>query len=227
MLRRLHAIGFGCLLLFLACCQPSRVLISPVPDQIKNIQGYASLRVKSEGGSSRSKFSFLLVLPDQGRIDVTDFLGRALYQIIIDRGSAYLVIPSKKVYWQGAEEAVIEKFLGFPVALEEMSNIFSGRWPVPDKDRMRFDPWVLDKDEKDRVLSGQRGDLRFVVEEFIAETGIIRRLVFEHPYTQGNLKIIKIDFNQLYRAEAFNMGFLSKFAQKTWPEMQEMLNDAD
>jgi hypothetical protein len=226
-LRRLQAIVGGCLLLFSVCCRPARILTSPVPDQIKNLQGYASLSMKSEGGSSRSKFSFLLVLPDQGRIDVTDFLGRALYQIIIDRGSAYLVIPSKRVYWQGVEEAVIEKFLGFPVALEEMISIFSGRWPVPEKDGMKFDPWVLEKDERGRVLSGQREDLRFMVEEFIAETHIIRRLVFEHPHTQGNLKITRIDFNQLYRAEAFNLGFLSKFVQKTWPEIQELLSDTD
>ena len=227
MLRHWQAIGGGCILLLLACCQPSRVLISPVPDQIGNIQGYASLRVTSEGGSARSKFSFLLVLPDQGRIDVTDFLGRALYQIIIVRANAYLVVPSKKVYWQGAEEDVIEKFLGFPLALDEMINIFSGRWPASVQERLRFDPWVLDKDEKGRVVSGQRGDLRFGVEEFIPDTLIIRWLAFEHPLSQGSLKVTRIYFNQPYKIEALNLGFLGEFAPKSWPEIQEMLNDTD
>jgi hypothetical protein len=202
-------------------------LISPVPEQIKNIQGYASLKITTEGDSARSKFSFLLVLPDRGRIDVTDFLGRSVYQIIIGRESAYLVVPSKKVYWQGAEEDIIDKFLGFPVSIDEMINIFSGRWPAPNHSRLKLDFWILDRDEKGRIISGQRGELRFVVEEFIAETFIAHRLFFEHPLSEGRLRVIKMDFNQMYKTEAFDKDFLDKYTQKTWPDIQEMLRDAD
>ena len=73
-------------LFMLICCRPSSVLLQPVPANVERIEGHASLRITGEGGSARSKFTFLFQLPHKGRIEVSDvLLGRILYQIIVDK----------------------------------------------------------------------------------------------------------------------------------------------
>ena len=72
-------------LYFLNHCRPSEFLLAPLPSKIDRIEGYASIRVTGEGGTARSKFSFLFDLPHQGRIEVSHTFGRALYQIIVNQ----------------------------------------------------------------------------------------------------------------------------------------------
>lgn len=60
---------------FLVYCRPSPVILLPLPSEIERIEGYASLRISGDQGSSRSKFSFLFQLPHQGRIEVSNILG--------------------------------------------------------------------------------------------------------------------------------------------------------
>ncbi|MFC2158878.1 hypothetical protein ACFLT9_13680, partial [Acidobacteriota bacterium] len=118
----------GLLLLLFAACSPSHIFLTPVPKQIESIEGHAKLSLASEGGSGSSRFSFLFHMPDQGRIEVSNFLQGTLYQILIDRGEAFFILPSKRVFWQGEEEEIIDKFLGFGLKLEEMINLLSGQW---------------------------------------------------------------------------------------------------
>ncbi|HEA65190.1 MAG TPA: hypothetical protein ENI02_03535, partial [Candidatus Aminicenantes bacterium] len=82
-------------------CRPSPVILLPLPSEIERMEGYASLRITGDQGSSRSKFSFLFQLPHQGRIEVSNILGRTLYQIIVTGDKAVFIVPSKRVYWQG------------------------------------------------------------------------------------------------------------------------------
>ncbi len=115
MAKLLHALRFilicGFFLIIFENCRPSQVLISPIPSDIKSMEGYASLRITTGQSAARSKFSFLLSLPNQGRMEVSDFLGRSIYQIFIVENKSYLVVPSKKVFWQGEEEEIIGKLM--------------------------------------------------------------------------------------------------------------------
>jgi hypothetical protein len=86
---------------FLFSCRPSPVILLPLPSKVERIEGYASLKITGDQGSSRSKFSFLFQLPHQGRIEVSDILGRTIYQIIVAEDKAAFIVPSKRVYWQG------------------------------------------------------------------------------------------------------------------------------
>ena len=100
----------GCLLavVILTSCRLSPVIIPSPPSHIEKIEGFASLRMKSEEKEVRSRFSFLFQLPKQGRLDFSNLLGKTLYQIVIYESKAFLLIPAKKIYWQGGEEEIID-----------------------------------------------------------------------------------------------------------------------
>jgi len=217
-LRAHKLLGVCFVLLFLLCCRPSPVLLTPVPPRIDSMEGYASLRYEGAQGSAKTKFSFLFVSPDQGRIDASDFLGRSLYQVIITEGQAYFVLPSKRVYWQAVEEEIVFRFMGFHLSLEEMASLLSGHWP---ENKPAF-AWDLQRDGQNRIIRGKRGDLQFFVEDFVPETSIARQIFFSHPLNEGHLKILNIGFNQPLNERAFTTGFVRRFEEKTWEEIQKM-----
>ena len=192
-----------------------------MPPQIESMEGYASLRYDGASGSAKTKFSFLFVSPDRGRIDASDFLGRAIYQIIITDNSAFFILPSKKVYWRATEQEIVFRFMGFHLSLEEMASLLSGRWPQEKGEGSRSE-WILERDKQNRVVRGNRGDLRFYVEEFVADTAIARAVSFAHPLNDGHIKIRKIGFNQALNERAFTTGFIQRYEEKTWEEIQKL-----
>lgn len=188
---------------------------------IKSMEGYASLSYEGPQGAARTKFAFLIVSPDKGRIDASDFLGRAIYQVVITDNQAYFVLPSKKVYWRAEEMEIVFRFLGFHLSLEEMAWLLSGRWPE-DKENDPLFGWALERDKQDRIVRGNRGDLRFSIGEFIDNTGIAHAIFFSHPLNEGYLKIRNIGFNQPINERAFSTGFIQRYEEKTWEEIQKL-----
>jgi hypothetical protein len=224
-----HRSGFpiiaGALLLFaLVGCRPSRVLLSPAPSEIESIEGHARVWLSQPEGT-RTKFAFALSLPDQGSIEVSDFLGRSLYRILVTPDAAFLVIPAKRVFWKGDEVEIFERFLGFPLDLNEMISLISGEWSEGPGARHLSD-WQLERDERGRITAGQRGALSFVVGEFVSDTPFPRSLQFVHPGNTGRLKILKMEFNRPLEQKTFALDFLREYAAKTWEEIQDILNDA-
>jgi hypothetical protein len=211
---------------FLVYCRPSPVILLPLPSKIERIEGYASLRITGDQGSSRSKFSFMFQLPHQGRIEVSNVLGRTLYQIIVAEDKSAFIVPSKRVYWQGEEEEIIQYFLGFRLNLYEMINLLSGKW---EGEEMRYEggenkeSWSLEKDERDRIRAGQRGEFRFEVKEFFADTPFARILIFQHPLNKGRLKILRINLNQPLKKGIFSLSVLGKYERKSWAEIEKIL----
>jgi len=226
-LRRAQAVAICLTVAMLVGCQLSPISLSTIPSRIERIEGHASLTISGDQGSARSKFSFLFQVPSRGRIDVTGALGSVLYRIIIHDGDAYFVLPSKKAYWQGKEEDIIDKFMGFRLSLDEMINLLSGTWEREDVLRgENLGDWAFTRDKKGRVVSGKRQDLRFAIEEFIGDTAFARRLVFEHPSSTGQVKILNINLNGPIGENVFSKKFLTKYQPKTWAEIQEMLDHA-
>ena len=217
---------FLLVLFFLAHCRPSPVILLPLPSKIERIEGYASLRITGDQGSSRSKFSFLFQLPHQGRIEVSTILGRTLYQIIVAEEKAAFIVPSKRVYWQGEEEEIIRYFLGFRLSLYEMINLLSGKW---EAEKMGYEGeegkeiWNFAKDEKDRIMAGQRGEFHFEVKEFFADTPFARILVFQHPLNNGRLKVLRINLNQPLKKGTFSLSVLGRYERKSWAEIEKIL----
>ena len=185
------------------------------------MEGYASLNYEGAQGSAQTKFSFLFVSPDRGRIDASDFLGRAIYQVIITDNQAYFVLPSKKVYWRAVEQEIVFRFMGFHLSLEEIASLLSGRWAESKEEDSLFE-WALERDKQNRIVRGNRGDLQFYVEEFIANTDIARTIFFSHPLNEGHIKIRNIGFNQPLNERAFSTGFIQRYEEKTWEEIQKL-----
>jgi hypothetical protein len=130
---RMTPVSFAAALLaalLLPACRPPRALIGPVPADIREIEGDASLRITRDGRTSRSRFAFVLEPSRRGRVTVTGVLGTAAAEIVFAGPEGYFVLPSEKVYWKAAPEEIVGKFLGFPLSLDEMTGLLCGRWPA-------------------------------------------------------------------------------------------------
>jgi hypothetical protein len=216
--------GLFLCLMILFSCGGSKLLLTPIPPQIESMEGHASLRIKNEEGSAKSKFSFVFHLPSQCRIEASDFIGRTLYHIIISEEGAFFVVPSKQVFWQGKEEEIVSRFLGFRLNLNEMISLLNGEWDWKnEEDRARLDEWIFERDNQGRVVIGRREDLWFYMEEFIVNTTLARTIVFKHPLNEGRVKILNIGFNYPIQEGAFSTTSLMHYQQKTWAEIEALL----
>ncbi|MFW6139992.1 MAG: lipoprotein insertase outer membrane protein LolB [Acidobacteriota bacterium] len=207
-------------------CRRSPVLLSPYPDQIETIQGFASLKTQGTESFSRSKFSFLFSLPDKARIEVFDFLGRTIYQIFVDGEKAFLVVPSKKIYWQSTAEEIIDKFIGCQLSLFEAASFFSGQWEyLKEKAESRNrNSWEIQKDREGRVTRGEKQGMTFQVNDYIENTDLIQSLSFENRFQEGQLKILRIDFNNPVQESLFSLSFIKSHQRKSWDEVREVIS---
>jgi outer membrane biogenesis lipoprotein LolB len=203
-------------------CRSPRVILSPIPPRVDSIEGYAQILLSEEEGVHRSKFSFVMRLYDRGRIEVSDFLGRSIYQIVIHGREAFLVIPPKGAYWKGETGEIIKNVLGFHLGLEEMVGFISGYWSSSGNSG-----WALGRDAQGRIQSGQRKNLRFWITDFVEDTRVPRSLRFESPSSSGRLKLLKLRFNPDFNPKVFSTAFVGKYRLMTWDQIREMLRDED
>ena len=222
-------VSFGVILLALGLfvsCLPAKYSVPSLPTRIESIEGYGALRITGDQGSSKIRFSFLFSLPHRGRIESFDYIGRSLYYILIDKEVSFLVLPSKKVYWQGKVEEITSRSLGFRLNQYEMVSLLSGQWTGEQKSleaKKALEKWILERDGRGRIVMGEREEFRFEVQEYFANTPFARLLVFFHPWSKGQLKILKLNFNQAIRPVAFSQPFLKKYELKSWAEIEELL----
>ena len=213
--RLLLALALSGAAFFSGACRPFRPSLRPSAD-VREIEGYASLRLTRGEESSRAKFAFAILLPNRARLEVFDAFGRSVSIFLIRGDEAYLVLPSEKAYWRGERDQVIEKFLGFPVQPAEIAGLISGCW----SDKATVD-WAFVRDERGRIVSGTRGDLSFRVQEFFSGSDLPRRWAFRHVGTEGVVGLLEAAFNR--PAPDFSLDFLRPYASKTWPEIEKLL----
>ena len=198
--------------------------IENIPDRVDGIEGFASLRLIGEAGEGRSRFSFLFYLPGQARIDVSDFMGRTLFQILLNDNRGYFILPSRKVFWAGGEAEIMAKLLGIEMTLKEAVGMISGVWR---QDIETTRNWSLEKDENGRVVGGSRSGLRFWVEDFFPETESARTIGFKQVESSGRLKILDIGFNPIRREGAFSLEALDGYSLKSWEEIRALMEHED
>ena len=214
--------------LALAACITGPPLLSPPPAHIEVLDGYGSLTLRADGGSLRGRFSFLLVPPDKGRIEVLDPLGRTRALLAFREGEAVMVLMSRKAYWSGPEAELMEGFLGFGLRIGELAGLIGGRWTeAGTAGPPESEGWTFEKGKDGRVLSGAKGEFRFRVEEFFPKTPLPRAVGFSRAGETGRLRVLQVRFNRPPRPEAFAPARLEGLERKTWPEMEELLRDAD
>lgn len=207
-------------ILWLISCHPGTPRFSPLPPQVISIEGYASLKLTRGGETAKSRFSFIFVLPDWGRIEVYDPLGRTVSILFLGIEEAFLVLPSKRVYWRTGQEEALAKLLGFDLRLKEITDILSGQ-------AEGMSGWDLERDSQGRTVRGRRESLRFEVRQFFGQSVLPRLLAISRGGEKGSLKIIRLNFNQPLKSAAFELSFLEDKAYKpsTWAEIEKWLRD--
>jgi outer membrane biogenesis lipoprotein LolB len=206
--------------LTLFSCLSSRPAVSPLPPTVESIEGFATFRLAREGGTVKSKLSFLFRLPGQGRIEVLDPLGRTASLLFLDDDVAYLVLPGRRAYWKSGCEEVMSKLLGFALGPEDLTHILTGRGD-------RLSGWTLEKDSQGRVVRGRREDLQFEVRQFFERSPLPRLLVLSRAEDKGSLRVLRMNFNQPLKAKAFHHFFLDEggYRPADWNEVERWLRE--
>ena len=212
-------------LLLCAACISGPPLLSPPPARVTTLDGFGSLSLRGAGGSLRGRFSFLLSPPDMGRIEVLDPFGRSRALLIFRESTAAMVIPSRRVYWSGPEEELMENFLGFGLRSRDLAGLIGGRWTETEAPEAAG--WALERDREGRVRAGANDGFRFEVEEFFGKTSVPKSVGISRDGDPGRLKVLQIRFNRPPRGDAFGLSVLNGLDRKTWAEMEELLGDED
>jgi outer membrane biogenesis lipoprotein LolB len=187
---------------------------------VESVEGYATLRLARGGETAKSRLSFVLRLPGQGRIEVLDPLGRTASLLFLDDDIAYLVLPSRRAYWKSGRDEVMSKLLGFALGLQELTDILTGRGD-------RLGGWTLEKDSQGRVVRGRREDTKFEVRQFFERSLIPRLLVLSRGEDRGSLTVLRLNFNQPLKDKAFDHFFLDEgnFRPADWDEVESWLRE--
>jgi hypothetical protein len=210
----------GALSILAASCLVVRPSTGPVPPTLHSLEGYASWRLVRDGTTARSRFSFLLVLPDRGLIEVTDPLNRTVSRLFLEGETAYLVLPGKRAYWEATRGEVLTKFLGFDFSPDELAALVSGKG-----EGLRG--WDLETDGRARIIGGRRGDLTFSVGRFFDNGRLPQTIALSNGTDRCTLRVIRLRFNQLPRQDAFRLSFLNdeRYRAVTWTEIEEWLRN--
>jgi hypothetical protein len=208
-------------------CRPISPVLSPRPAELRELEGYASLKITINEQTAKSKFSFNVALPLQARLQVLDMLNRPLYELIVEGDASYFVLSSKRAYWQGTTDEVFEKFLGFRLSLREMAGLLSGGWGGGREEEPILEGWAFEKDEQGRVVSGEKQDFQFRVREFDAGSRVPRQLTFKSLQSEGRLSLFSIQFNKPLKSGLFSPAALKGFALVSWEEIERILKNED
>jgi len=208
-------------------CRPPRAFLGPVPAEVREIEGDASLKITRNGETSRTRFAFVIEMSRRGRVIVTDFLGGAAAEIVLAGDDGYFVLPSEKVYWKAGPAEIVEKFLGFPLTLDEMAGLICGRWPEGAEDGAPFRRWSFERDGDGRTRAGRKSGLAFTVGEFFPGSQVPRIVDFHDSFGSGRLTVRGIEFNGPGAKTAFRLDFLGLFSSKSWEEIAGILRHED
>jgi len=225
--RPLRVFVIACFVLIaLQSCVSGPPVLTPPPDQIDALDGYGSLSLRRENGAVKTRFSFRFVLPDTGRIEALDIFGRMHAVLIFKEGDSWLVLSSQHAYWTGPEEELMDRFLGFGLKAGELARLLCGHWPgsgAPDG----TSGWDLNRDPRGRVLGGERDGFRFDVGDFFRGASVPRTIAFSGVGRSGSVRVLKIQFNRPASGDLFGASILKGLEPKTWPEIEDLLQDED
>jgi outer membrane biogenesis lipoprotein LolB len=206
--------------LSLFSCYPSRPSVAPLPPTVKSIEGYASFRLTREGKTAKSRLSVVFRVPDRGRVEIIDPLGRTASLLFLADDQAYLVLPGKGAYWRSDRDEVMSRLLGFALSPGTLTDLLTGR-------AERLADWDLETDSRGRVIRGRQGKLFFEIRQFFEPGPLPRLLVLSSEGAKGSLRILRMNFNQSLRADAFRLFFLEDEAYRsaTWDEVERWLRE--
>jgi hypothetical protein len=207
----------------LTACVPRPPRLVPPAAGIGSVEGFGSASIAGAEASIKGKFGFVFRRPGLGRVEAVDPLGRTAFLIFFRGGRAAFVLPGRKVYAEDGAGVMMERFLGVALLPDDAVRLLSGAWGTGG-DGKDESGWQVERDAEGRVNRGASGDVRFSVRAFFPGDGVPREIGLEGPGTSGRVKVLKLGFNPPPRDDIFDTAFLRAFAQKTWPEILELLD---
>lgn len=217
--RRLAAGAFLLASSLLACSGRPPVL-APPPGGVEAVEGFASASIAGAEASVKGRFAFLFRRPGLGRVEAVDPLGRTVFLVHFRDGRAWFVLPSRKVYAEAEAEVMMDRILGLVIRPDDTLALLTGIWTEGGA----AGDWSVARDAQGRVVQGERSGFSFEVRKFFRGGAAPREIVLAGPETSGRVKVLKLGFNPEPRDEAFAVGFLGRYAAKTWEEMLELLD---
>jgi hypothetical protein len=205
----------------ISCAKRAPVLVPPAA-AIEAVAGFGSASVEGEKMALKGKFAFNFRLPNLGRVEAFDPLGRMVYYVVIGGGHAYLVLPSKKAYAEEPPETLMSRLLGLSLSPEEVINLVGGQWSGGETGGGPGGAWALERDGLGRVVRGEKSGFRFEDTEFFPGDGVPKVVRFSQAGAMGRVKILSLVFNPPLRPEAFGTPFLGSFSRKSLEEILEM-----
>ncbi len=146
--------------------------------------------------------------------------------LIFRERTAYMLLPSRRAYWTGPEEELMENFLGFGLNAGELAGLIGGQWAAAETVEGPEDGrWAFERDGAGRVLAGAKDGFRFKVEEFYGKTSVPRSVGFSRSEEEGRLRVLQVRFNRPPRGDAFGLSVLDGLDRRTWAELEELLRD--
>ncbi len=201
-------------------------MLAPPPAHVATLDGFGSLSLRGAGGSLRGRFSFFLSLPDQGRIEILDPFGRTRAVLIFRERTATMLLPSRKAYWTGPEEDLMQNFLGLGLSVRDLAGLIGGQWvPAEAQEGREGGGWAFERDRNGRVRAGAKGGFRFEVEEFFGRTSVPKAVGLSRSGEPGRLRVLQVRFNRPPRGDAFGLSLPDSLIRRTWAEMEELLRD--
>jgi outer membrane biogenesis lipoprotein LolB len=187
---------------------------------VESVEGYATFRLARGEQTAKSKLAFVFRLPGEGRFEVIDPLGRTASILLLDGEEAYLVLPTRRAYWQSGRTEVMAKLLGFDMTLEDLSAILTGRAD-------RLDGWALERDGQGRVFRGRSEGAQFEIRQFFESSPVPRLLVIIRDEDKGSLRILRMSFNLPLKGTAFERSFLAREGYRSvdWNEVEGWLQE--
>jgi len=216
---RVSAIASILMALSLAACAGRSPVLVPPASGVDAVEGFAAASVAGAEASIKGKFAFLFRRPGLGRVEAVDPIGRTAFLIYFGEGRAWFVLPSKKAYAEDDAETMMRRFLGISLRPDDTLALLSGIWPEDGAEG----GWRIARDGQGRAAGGERGEFAFTVREFFRGGAVPREIAVSGAGTTGRVKVLKAAFNPAPREAAFDTGFLSRFAAKTWDEIMELI----
>ena len=205
--------------LSLAACAGRPPVLVPPASGVDAVEGFGAASIAGAEASIKGKFAFLFRRPGLGRVEAVDPIGRTAFVIYFRAGRAWFVLPSKKAYAEDDAEIMMRRFLGISLRPDDTLSLLSGIWAEEGEEG----GWSVTRDGQGRVAGGARGEFGFTVREFFRGGAVPREVAVSGAGTSGRVKVLKVAFNPAPREEAFDTGFLSRFAARTWDELLELI----
>lgn len=204
----------------LSSCAGRAPVLVPPSSGAEAVEGFGSAVLDGPEARMKGKFAFLFRLPDLGRIEALDPVGRTAFTILFRGDRAYFVLPAKKVYTDESPETMMARFLGVALLPGEMVSLLCGTWAGTGGDA----EGLVERDGQGRIVRGGKEGFSFTVRKFFPGAGVPRELGLDGPGTTGRMKILSIGFDPPAREGAFDAGFLRAYARRTWDEILEIVD---